>query len=478
MSSEQVTMSVNQGDTEEQLSFIEHPVKSPDSVILSATAGSGKTYSCVQRLKYMLANGVDPSKIIFFSFTVAAVEELKKRVDNDQIKITTIHSFCVHLLGRMKKMRKISTFYNFIDWFKEYHKPKYGSPQKDVDKFYSDVEKLYDTAEYLSAEITAFKLQSADNIKSKVPDYYKVYQDFMKQTKSIDFSDMLIIVKDSLKEDKWLKMFRNQYDYIFVDEYQDTSTIQMQILLSLNAKYYYIIGDRNQSIYSYSGANCDVIEAMLKRRRQTVEMHLSTNFRSAKTIVENSNNYSSLKAIPFHKEEGKVHRKIILFENLVEIIKKHPYVAILVRTNSVIREIERRLMILKIPMRYENYLKDSELDDLIKGKERVSTRNKIRGLMPHFKLVDEIIQFINSNKDQKTFATTVHKSKGREFPVCVVVNSIAPDVLVENNLIIPKEYLSAFSFDAADENDYESKNVHYVAVSRAKDELYFMIFDN
>lgn len=481
MSSELIEKNTSQGRTEEQVAFIEYPIKGikANSIILSATAGSGKTFSCVERLKFMLENGIDPSKIIFFSFTVAAVEELKRRVNNDKIKITTIHSFCTHLLGRMKKMKKIATFYDFIDWFKEYHKPKSSAPQKDIQQFYYDVEKLYDTAEYVSAEISAFKLQSADKIKCKVPDYIKEYQNFQKQTKSIDFSDMLILVRESLKEDKWLKMFRNQYDYIFIDEYQDTSTIQMQILLSLNAKCYYIIGDRNQSIYGYSGANCDGIEAMLKRRRETtVEMHLSTNFRSGKLIVENSNKHSSLQAIPFHQEEGKVHKKIILFEHLVNILKEKPYVTILVRTNAVIRELEKRLMILKVPIRYESYLKASEIDDIIKAKERVTTKNKIRELLPHFGTPDAVIEFIKSNAENKSSIKTIHKSKGLEFPVVVVVNSIAPDILAENNLNIPKEYLSLISYDPADENDYEARNVHYVAVSRAKEELYFMIFED
>ena len=93
--------------TGEQLAFIQSPIKGVEakSIILSAVAGSGKTSCAVARLKFLLENGVDPSKIIFFSFTVAAVEELKSRVQNEKIKITTIHAFCVHLLSRMKKMK-------------------------------------------------------------------------------------------------------------------------------------------------------------------------------------------------------------------------------------------------------------------------------------------------------------------------------------------------------------------------------------
>ena len=465
-------------DTPEQIKFIQSPIKRGKSIILSATAGSGKTKSAVGKLKFMLEQGVDPSRIIFFSFTVAAVEELKSRVQNDAIKITTIHSYCTHLLGRMKKMRKISNFFTFIDWFKEYHKPKSGAAKSDVDKFYFDVEKLYDAHEYYSSEISAFKLQTADNIKCKMPDYLKEYQDFQNKTKSIDFSDMLLLVRDALKEEKWLKMFRNQYDYIFLDEYQDTSTIQMQILLTLNAKYYYLMGDKSQSIYGYSGANCDAIEAMLKKRRDTEIMNLSVNFRSKKSIVENSNKYSNLKAVAFSEEEGTVHGRIILFENLIKVIQSNPYVAVLARTNSVIREIERRLLGMKIPMRYENYLKEDEFVALEKSEARQSTKNKIRSLLPHFGSTEAVIEFIRSNRDKQSFITSIHKSKGREFPICVVVNSISPEMLQSNNLQVPKEYLKYISFDPADEQDYEAKNVHYVAISRPKDELYFMLFEN
>src|ERR1035438_5658295 len=83
--------------TEEQKRFIEHDIKGP-SVILSATAGSGKTASAVQRMKYLLQKGVDPKRIIFFSFTKAATEELQHRIGNKDIKITTIHAFCMGFL--------------------------------------------------------------------------------------------------------------------------------------------------------------------------------------------------------------------------------------------------------------------------------------------------------------------------------------------------------------------------------------------
>jgi len=263
--------------TEEQQKFVTYPGES--SVILAATAGSGKTYSCVQRLKELLKRGVDPSKIIFFSFTKAATEELKKRIGEDsEIQITTIHAFCLGILAKVGKFKKIITFYDFIQWFQDKYKPKPGTSSEDKTFYYDTIGTLYEDADFISSSIAAFKLQSADGVKCMVPAYIVEYNKFLRETKSRDFSDMLIEVRDLFREDKWLKMFRNQFDYIFVDEYQDTSTIQLQILLSLNAKHYYMIGDRNQSIYGYSGANCTKLEAMLKERRETLEMSLSVNF--------------------------------------------------------------------------------------------------------------------------------------------------------------------------------------------------------
>jgi len=244
--------------TDEQKEFIFFEGK--QSLIFSATAGSGKTYSCVHRLKELLDRGVDPKKIIFFSFTKAAVEELKERVGNNEVRITTIHAFCYWMLQRMRKYRPVVSFFDFIDWYKKTNRPDRNySTEKEIIDFEKKVDNLYDDANMLSANISAFKLQSADGIKVRMPEFYIQYCKFLKEEKKIDFSDMIINVRNLLKENKWLNMFKNNYDYVFIDEYQDTSSIQMEILLRLNAKHYYLIGDENQSIYGYSGSSCKAV---------------------------------------------------------------------------------------------------------------------------------------------------------------------------------------------------------------------------
>lgn len=463
--------------TKEQEAFVTYDGE--NSIILAATAGAGKTYSSVQRLKELLKRGINPERIIFFSFTKAATEELQKRIGSDKIKITTIHAFCLGILSSVGKFKKLATFYDFIKWYNDKYKPKPSDSQEEKEFFYNLISTLYEDHDFLSSAIAAYKLQSAEGIKCLVPEYLIEYNKFMRETRSRDFSDMLIEVRDLFREDKWLKMFRGKYDYIFIDEYQDTSTIQLQILLSLNAKYYYLIGDRNQSIYGYSGANCLALEEMLKERRPgTIEMSLSVNFRSDQNIVNNSNNYSTLKATANSKEDGYVDDKIMLnIQELVELLQLPEEVVVLVRTNDIIKRIEFMMLKRRLPMKYFNYITPSDIKNFHAGEIHQSLKNKLAALKNYFENEHEIIHFIERNKSSNKFVTTIHKSKGREFDTCVVVNSIAP-VLLESSPIYGKltdKQLEKLTFDPDDEVNVEPRNIHYVAVSRSKHKLYFMI---
>lgn len=462
--------------TKEQREFVEY--NGNDSVILKAVAGSGKTFSCVKRLKHLLETGVDPKDIIFFSYTNAAVDELKERVGNKDIKITTIHSFCFSVLSRLKRFKKITSFYEFIDWFKNRNKPGKSATKEDKETYYKVITLMYEEAEYISSHISSYKLQRADGIKSRLPVYYSEYCNFLKDQKKRDFADILIEVREILKDNRYLKLYKNKYKYVFVDEYQDTSSIQMDILLRLNAEMYYLIGDQNQSIYGYSSASCDKVEDMLKNRRKVTEMTLTTNFRSDKNIIENSNNFSNLKAIPFSKKDGYVNKKIISIHDLMTIIKERndDEIAILVRTNKVIREIESIFLANKIPIRYENLFSKKEIKEIEKDETNYITDKKINSIISAFDGdKNSMIEFIKENYDKNSFITSIHKSKGREFDICIVVNSISPEIIEENNIYIPEEKYNYYSFDGISEKSFEAQNVHYVAVSRPRHELYFMV---
>jgi ATP-dependent exoDNAse (exonuclease V) beta subunit len=128
----------------------------------------------MERIKFLLANGVPDEKIIFFSYTTAAVEEIRARLKNDAVKITTIHAFCQGMLAKMKKFKKVVEIYEFISWYKEKNKPKPNASSEVKIKFYELVNDLYENAQYISAEINAYKLQTAEGIRCKKPNFFDI----------------------------------------------------------------------------------------------------------------------------------------------------------------------------------------------------------------------------------------------------------------------------------------------------------------
>jgi DNA helicase-2/ATP-dependent DNA helicase PcrA len=462
--------------TEEQLTFIKHNTQ--DSVILTATAGSGKTSSATGRLLWLLEQGVKPSRIIFFSFTNDAVDELRNRIKNDKIHITTIHSFCLSALAKCKKFKKTADFHHFINWYKKKSNP---GPKARFDEklaYKRRVEKLENEPDYCASQISKYKMLMLDNVKSRLPDYYIDYCKFLKSTGSRDFVDMLTETLKLADSKMWDDNFHKKYDYVFVDEYQDTSSLQMQILLKLKAKVYHLIGDRNQSIYGFSGSNCYVIEKLLKQDRPTVEYSLSKNFRSDLSIVENSNKYSSLQAVAESEKSGKVEMGLIDEYDVIKMIKQDQDVVMLVRTNQVIRQLEEKFLLKKLPIRYQSIFTSDEIE-IIRKRTGVTPQlnSKLKRILPNFGKPSELLAFLDENAESKSFITTIHKSKGREFPRCVVVNCLSPEIIEYNALDLNNKELKALSFDPGDIQDEEAKNVHYVAVTRPKNELYFMIYN-
>ena len=394
--------------TDEQKEFIQYTGK--DSVILSATAGSGKTYSCVERLRFLVESGVDPTRIIFFSFTKAATEELRKRIGRDDIEIRTIHSYCGKVLTRIQKGKEIVDYMKFIAWFKKKNKPSKYAPTEDKVEFEDRISRMYEESQYNSSQISAYKLQKESGIKCKLPDLWRDYVDFLRESKARDMTDLLIDVSKFFKDDWYLRKFKNKYDYIFVDEYQDTSTIQMEVLLALNAKYYYLIGDISQSIFGFSGANCKAIEELLKKRRKVNTMNLSMNFRSDIAVIRNSNLYTELQATPSSTVEGKVDTTLMfMLDQLIEILKGPGEVAVLARTNDTIKKLEYQLLNRQIPMRYSNYITEEDIKDFKKGdKMRPQTKAKFSRLKEFYNgSMTAVSNFIRGCHDSKKFITSL-----------------------------------------------------------------------
>ena len=138
--------------------------------------------------------------------------------------------------------------------------------------------------------------------------------------------------------------------------------------------------------------------------------------------------------------------------------------------------IEYNMLIKKVPMKYFNYFKVSDIENIKKGKINILTQKRIDYVLERFPGdISDLINFIEGNKDNKSFVTTIHKSKGKEFDTCVVVNSLPEELIEKNKIELPENKKDFYTFNSDMDNYQDEKIIHYVAVSRPKVNLYYML---
>lgn len=453
--------------TEEQKEFIQY--KEHDSIILNAVAGSGKTQSCVGRLLYMLkTRKIKPSKILFFSYTNAAVNELKERLEKYSyagVHVTTIHSFASSILAKRRKYKDLfSSPWEFAYWYKKHGLDK-NATKKEKIEFKKKVGDLFERPDLYIGEINKYKTYKSEGIKYRFPEFYKEYCLFLKKTRKRDFVDLLTDTLYELRKDK--TGLEGKWDYIFIDEYQDTSSIQLRILLELQAKQYHLIGDINQNIYQFNGCDPILIRNILKDSRNVIEMKLSKNFRSSPEIVDWANQYSSIEAVPHNDYKGFIDKKIYHNGDLSNIALDDRYWTILCRTNKTCQKIEEDLLWDKAKFTYHNLFPQERIERILNKKDG---EGEIL-LASVFGTVDNGIKFLDSCKDAKSRVDTIHKSKGLEWDNVVVVNSFDPKILEESPYMLTKKEQERLTFI----DDIEARNIHYVACTRAKKTLKFYL---
>lgn len=320
------------------------------SVMLLAGPGTGKTFTVIQRIEKMLTSGVEPSSILCLTFSDAAAGEMRQRlikkmgVKASSLDIYTYHSFCNELIKSypdkfelssgvrlITDTEKIAIMKDCIDEAKlEFFVPARADRYYFTKDFISHVEKLKSkriTKEnYLSCidsnpslmprlkelESEIYEREQAGKTQNKgryaelekikvniekakeLWTLYELYSNKMLSKNLIDFSDMINLVLTSFEEDEiFLKEVSNKYQYFLVDEYQDTNSLQNQIIFSLvegnNEENIFVVGDDDQIIYGFQGAKSDNIENFLTRYPDTNVICLEENNRSTQTILDFSN---------------------------------------------------------------------------------------------------------------------------------------------------------------------------------------------
>ena len=365
-------------------------------VLVLAGAGSGKTYTLIQKIKIIKENESN-AKILCLTFSNLAAKELKHRLNEESVGVYTFHGFCFNLIR----------------------------------PFISGKQVLFETPRFFSKrEILEVSLYKA-NPSKKATKTLKKYKDFLDKNALIDFDDMLLLCLEKLKR----KEIKQVFDYILIDEVQDTNLVQFQILkhlIAANTKTI-LVGDIDQGIYKFRGASFDLIEKYRETYLPKVYM-LTQNYRSAPAIVDCANRLI---------EKNKKRPEKVLFSDLkIEAsIKIYLYSKIF----DFILELKNYLT-----SQRNQQAKINEICLLVRrNQERVLIEQELKRGFRFFEYLPQIY--------------TVHESKGLEFKTVFIVGlneGVFPDT--KTNALLDIE---------------EERRLMYVAITRAKQNLFLVSFE-
>lgn len=272
-------------------------------LLILAGAGSGKTRVLTHRIAYLIEEkGVNPWNILAITFTNKAAGEMRERVDNlvgfgsESIWVSTFHSMCVRILRRHIDLLGFDTNFTIYDTDDQ------KTLMKDVCKLLQIDTKIFRERSLLAAISQAknelitpeeFRIQAqGDFSRQKIASVYEEYEKQMRANNALDFDDLLVkTVQLFQTQADVLDYYQERFRYIMVDEYQDTNTVQFELVRLLSAKYrnLCVVGDDDQSIYKFRGANIRNILDFEQVFPDAKVIKLEQNYRSTSNILDAAN---------------------------------------------------------------------------------------------------------------------------------------------------------------------------------------------
>lgn len=378
-------------------------------LLLLAGAGSGKTRVLTHRIAYLIDEvGVNPWNILAITFTNKAAGEMRERVDQivgfgaDQVWVSTFHSACVRILRRY--IDKLG----YDNHFTIYDTDDQKTIIKDVCK-----RQMIDTKQLRERSVlaaissaknelispTEYELQAmGDYQKKKIAGAYKEYQRELKKSNALDFDDLLVLTVELLKScPEVLNQYQERFRYIMVDEYQDTNTAQFELIRLLADKYrnLCVVGDDDQSIYKFRGANIRNILDYEKVYPEARVIKLEQNYRSTGNILDTANavirnnKRRKEKTLWTAREKGsRIHLRQFdngyeeaeyISDDIAARVRKgeirYGDCAILYRTNAQSRMLEERLVVDGMPYN-------------VVGGINFYARREIKDILAYLKTID------------------------------------------------------------------------------------------
>ena len=366
--------------------------------LVIAGAGSGKTKVLTHKIAYLMAEkGIKPWDILAITFTNKAANEMKSRVETlvgdiaKDMWIGTFHSICVRILRKQIDRIGFDTSFIIFDTSDQKTLMKQIIKAQNLDdKLYSDKSVLYEISNAKNDMLEPDKYMAkvkGDFRKEKIAELYEIYQKRLKENNAIDFDDIInFTIKILLDNPDLLEYYSNKFKYVLVDEYQDTNKAQFTLVTLLASKYgnITVVGDNDQGIYSFRGADITNILNFEKDFPGTKIIKLEQNYRCTQNILNIANEVIKNNETKYEKklwtsnEKGnipKVFRGDNEYDEANYIVRqintlkmeeyyKYSDFAVLYRMNSQSRSIEDVLRREDIPYKIVGGLKFYERKEI------------------------------------------------------------------------------------------------------------------
>ena len=378
-------------------------------LLLLAGAGSGKTRVLTHRVAYLIDEmGVNPWNILAITFTNKAAQEMRERVDQiagfgaDQVWVATFHATCMRILRRHIDRLGYDTNFTIYDTDDQKSVIKQVCKRLNIDtKMYKERTLLSEisSAKDELVDVREFEVKSVgDYKKSVIAKVYREYQETLKKSNALDFDDIIVKTVELFKScPEVLYNYQERFKYIMVDEYQDTNTAQFELIRLLADGYrnLCVVGDDDQSIYKFRGANIRNILDYEKVYPDAKVIKLEQNYRSTQNILDAANavirNNRGRKEKALWTEKGSGSR--VHFRQFDNAYEEAEYIAddigdkvkndgiayadcaVLYRTNAQSRLLEERMVVEGIPYH-------------VVGGVNFYARQEIRDILAYLKTID------------------------------------------------------------------------------------------
>ena len=355
---------------EQQIKAVKH-IDGPCLVI--AGAGSGKTKVLTTRIAYLMEQGISDTNILAITFTNKAAKEMRERlnvmVPGTRVFVGTFHSFGLKIIRENLELLGMDKNFTILDsddvlsLIKKIMKDL-GMDIKEISPYF-----VRNKISFIKNELLTDALLDKyfnTEVEKKIIEIYHEYLKVLKKNNSVDFDDLLKLPVELFKRNSdVLERYQEHYQYILIDEYQDTNEVQYKLSRMLADKYknIFVVGDPSQSIYGFRGANFRNILDFEKNFKNTEVIKLEQNYRSTKNILDAANSviknnkerkemelYSTLGdgvKVKYLRSYDEKHEIALIVDEIKKLLKEgytYQDIAIFYRTNAQSRNVEEVLL--------------------------------------------------------------------------------------------------------------------------------------